>query len=74
MSHKRSEAPLNGGRDPLTHGLQLITRSEMSRIEGGRCWDGPLGDREECPPKPTSRGSFVITSIEHFASETIYET
>jgi hypothetical protein len=48
-------------------GLHLIPPSEMSRIDGGRCWDGPLGDRDECPPKQSSTsptltgdGSFTL--------------
>lgn len=32
-----------------------IEPSDMRQIEGGRCWDGPLGDRDECPPKPKPR-------------------
>jgi len=71
MAHARIDA------NPLSlrqFVLRTMPPSELHRIAGGRCWDGPLGDRDECPPQPTNRGSFVVTSIEHFAADTLYET
>ena len=54
-------------RSKLADGFQSIPPSEMNRIRGGRCWDGPLGDRDECPPKQSSTsptltgdGSFTL--------------
>jgi hypothetical protein len=34
-----------------------MSMCDMRQVEGGRCWDGPLGDRRECPPKPTGSTS-----------------
>ena len=33
--------------------MDEMTPSEMHQIVGGRCWDGPLGERDGCPPKPS---------------------
>jgi len=43
------------------HGPEFLALSmcDMRQVEGGRCWDGPLGDRRECPTKPTGGSSLL---------------
>ena len=47
--------------------LEELDSTSARGIFGGRCWDGPLGDRDECPEKPSSThrystgGIFTIT-------------
>jgi hypothetical protein len=41
--------------------FQAVSTRELRSVEGGRCWDGPLGDRDECPPKPA--GTILLTEI-----------
>lgn len=50
---------------PMRHPTVMlpIDPSDMRQIEGGRCWDGPLGDRRECPPKPTSGGGMFAIAV-----------
>lgn len=35
--------------------VREMTPHDARQTIGGRCWDGPLGDRDECPPKPSYR-------------------
>ena len=64
MTHANFEILTTDRQSKTAGGFQSIPPSEMSRIDGGRCWDGPLGDRKECPPKPSPTGGDGTT--QHF--------
>ena len=60
MADTRHKIEQTNRQGHLNDEMCLMTPSEMRQIVGARCWDGPLGDRRECPPKPPRGGGYEI--------------